>query len=133
MRLWHHELIAFLPKGQLLAQWRELNSVFAKQDRHILINYIYDYPKQDLYVYTQAVIEEMHKRSYRIRSFEKMDAYFADMAPSNLPSMPFEHHHNLEYLNICYFNLYEKFLRGQQDFSAQQFEQLQQYCLKNNQ
>lgn len=133
MRLWHHELIAFLPKGQLLAQWRELNSVFAKQDRHILIDYIYDYPKQDLYVYTQAVIKEMRKRSYRIRSFEKMDAYFADMAQSNLPSMPFEHHHNLEYLNICYFNLYEKFLRGQQDFSAQQFEQLQQYCLKNSQ
>ncbi|HEY4532232.1 MAG TPA: pyrimidine dimer DNA glycosylase/endonuclease V, partial [Kurthia sp.] len=62
MRLWHTDLIEFLPKGQLLSQWRELNSVFAKEDKHILINYIYEYPKEDLYIYTQLVMAEMTKR-----------------------------------------------------------------------
>lgn len=38
MRLWHIDLIPYLPKTQLISQWRELNSVFKKQNKHILIN-----------------------------------------------------------------------------------------------
>ena len=45
MRLWHIDLIPYLPDLQLIAQWRELNSIFKKQDKHILINYIYNYDK----------------------------------------------------------------------------------------
>lgn len=47
MRLWHIDLItnSLLPKSQLLAQWSELNSIFKKQDKNILINYIYDTDK----------------------------------------------------------------------------------------
>ncbi|WP_233732664.1 pyrimidine dimer DNA glycosylase/endonuclease V [Lysinibacillus sp. YS11] len=71
MRLWHIDLIAYLPKGQLLSQWRELNSIFAKEDQHILINYIYEYPKEDLYLYTEKVMDEMKKRGYQIRTYEK--------------------------------------------------------------
>lgn len=58
MRLWHTELIPFIPKSQLLAQWRELNSIFVKEDNHVLINYIYEYPKEDLYIYTQIVLRK---------------------------------------------------------------------------
>ena len=45
MRLWHYKLIkeGLLPDSQLLAQWRELNSIYVKEDKHILINYIYRY------------------------------------------------------------------------------------------
>ena len=43
MRLWHKDLIPYLPKQQLLGQWRELNSIYVKQNRHILINFIYEY------------------------------------------------------------------------------------------
>ncbi len=72
MRLWHIDVIAYLPKGQLLSQWRELNSIFAKEDQHILINYIYEYPKEDLYLYTEKVMAEMKKRGgYQIRTYEK--------------------------------------------------------------
>jgi uncharacterized protein (TIGR02328 family) len=126
MRLWHHDLIPFLPRSQLLAQWRELNSVFAKEDRHILINYIYDYPKSDLLAYTELIILEMGMRGYKIRSFEKMNAYFfhTEKHPTNAI---FEHHHNDEYLEICYFNLKEKFIRGQKDFSVEQFKLLHQF------
>lgn len=126
MRLWHTELIPFIPKSQLLAQWRELNSLFAKEDKHVLINYIYEYPKEDLYIYTQIVLEEMRARGITIRTIDKMDRYFADLRiPENYP--PYSRHHNDEYLTICYYNLYEKYIRGQKDFTTEQFELLQQY------
>lgn len=50
MRLWNYELIEnnLLPNSQAVAQWRELNSIFRKQDNHILINYIYNYNKETL-------------------------------------------------------------------------------------
>ena len=76
MRLWHVDILPFLPRSQLLAQWRELNSIFKRQDQHILINYIYDYGKEDLYLYTNEVLHEMRKRQFNIRTFEKMENYF---------------------------------------------------------
>ena len=123
MRLWHYELIPYLPKSQLLAQWRELNSIFVKEDKHVLINYIYEYPKTDLYHYTELVLEEMKKRAVNIRTLDKMARYFDGL---EIPSdyAPYKGHHNDEYLTICYYNLYEKFIRGQKDFSEQQFAAL---------
>ena len=40
MRLWHESLIEVLPRQQLLGQWRELNSIYKKEDKHILINFM---------------------------------------------------------------------------------------------
>ena len=136
MRLWHYKLIPYLPKSQLLAQWRELNSIFKKRDRHILINYIYDYPKTDLLYYTRLVIDEMGRRRYKIKSFEKSDAYFANVSindhlayfPADNPDFhPFEVEHDEGYLLICYFNLLEKFLRGQKDFSGDCFDRMRRF------
>ena len=56
MRLWHESLIEVLPRQQLLGQWRELNSIYKKEDKHILINFIYEYPKKDLFLYSLKVI-----------------------------------------------------------------------------
>ncbi|WP_431811023.1 pyrimidine dimer DNA glycosylase/endonuclease V [Lysinibacillus sp. FW12] len=126
MRLWHVDLLAYLPKGQLLSQWRELNSIFAKEDRHILINYIYDYPKADLYLYTTKVLEEMNKRGFQIRTYEKMNNYFDGLGPVK-DRKPFLHHHNQEYLEICFYNLKEKFIRGQKDYEEALYEQLSTY------
>lgn len=126
MRLWHVDLLAYLPKGQLLSQWRELNSIFAKEDRHILIKYIYDYPKDDLYLYTKKVLEEMKNRGYQIRTYEKMNNYFDGLGPVK-DRKPFLHHHNLEYLEICFYNLKEKFIRGQKDYEEALYEQLCTY------
>lgn len=126
MRLWHVDLLEYLPKGQLLSQWRELNSIFAKEDKHILINYIYEYPKEDLYVYTEKVIDEMTKRGYKIRAYEKMDKYFKDLE-SVKNVKPFKNHHNDEYLQICYYNLKEKFIRGQKDYEEDMYNNLCQY------
>ena len=84
MRLWHYKLISLLPKSQLLAQWRELNSIFKKQDRHILINYVYDYPKDCLQVYADMVINEMTMRGYKVKSMDNYHSYFQ----SNFPIFP---------------------------------------------
>ncbi|MBQ0137694.1 MAG: neutral trehalase [Kurthia sp.] len=126
MRLWHVDLIEYLPKGQLLSQWRELNSIFAKEDKHILINYIYEYPKDDLYLYTEKVIAEMKKRGYKIRAFEKMNHYFQELEEVE-DKKPYEKHHNEEYLEICYYNLKEKFIRGQKDYDEKLYEKLSSY------
>lgn len=135
MRLWHHDLLPYLPRTQLLSQWRELNSIFAKEDKHVLINYIYEYDKVELYAYSLMVINEFTKRGYTIRSFEKMDNYFHSVDERNF--MPirnlFKNHHDKTYLQICYFNLKEKYIRGQKDYSEERFKQLQSYynSLKN--
>ena len=78
MRLWHYKLIPYLPREQLLAQWRELNSIFVKQDKHILINYIYNYNEKYLLNYTIMVMDEMRKRGYQIRSTANYEWYFRD-------------------------------------------------------
>lgn len=118
MRLWHYELIKYLPRQQLLAQWRELNSIFVKQNKHILINYVYEYPKKDLCLYANMVNKEMRERGYFTYKMEAYKEYFKEepfIAISIYP--PFKNHHTDEYLKICCWNLYEKFIRGQKGFT----------------
>lgn len=129
MRLWHHKLIPFLPKSQLIAQWRELNSIYSKQDRHILINYIYDYPKEHLRQYSDLVLEEMIKRGYKY-NLDKHTAYFGCNIIICSQFDPFPDHHNDRYLIQCFFNLQEKHDRGQKDFSDEEYNRLAQFASK---
>ena len=135
MRLWHYELIHYLPKSQLLAQWRELNSIFKNQPKHILINYVYEYPKEDLYTYTLIVIKEMNLRDYKINNLQNMQQYFnlefgyflsliSGLDHIDISIKPFKNHHNFNYLQQCFYNLEEKYERGQADFSKEQYEAL---------
>lgn len=118
MRLWHYEIILYLPKSQLIAQWRELNSIFTKQDKHILINYIYNYLKDYLYTYSNLVLDEMKKHGYQIKKWDNYNEYFGDLRFSK-PNMSLIYsEHNSEYFEICYWNLKEKYLRGQSDFTT---------------
>ena len=48
MRLWHKDLIAFLPRKQLLGQWRECcaiarNIAVNGTPNHVLVNKVLDY------------------------------------------------------------------------------------------
>lgn len=140
MRLWHYKLIPFLPKSQLLAQWRELNSIFKKQDKHILIDYIYLYSRHDLYIYSNMVIEEMKKRNIAIHSWESFNAYFCHEIDyfKNILGMdnpiyrdPFKNHHDDLYLIQCFYNLQEKYIRGQKDFTSEQYHKLHKFCSDN--
>ena len=119
IRLWHIDIIPYLPRSQLIAQWRELNSIFKKQDKHILINYIYNYDDAFLFVYTQQVMFEMNFRGIKIHSYENYNEYFKNVSLLSIPDFPNLRYteHNMDYLTICYYNLMEKYLRGQKDFT----------------
>ena len=129
MRLWHIDLIPYLPKSQLLAQWRELNSIFKKEDKHILINYIYNYPKEYLWEYTMALLIEIKKRNINIKSITNADNYFDGFGeiPSKILNFLRFAEHNNEYLTICYYNLREKYIRGQKDFTNDVWENLDRF------
>ena len=127
MRLWHYQLIPFLPKSQLIAQWRELNSIFKKQDKHILINYVYEYPKEDLWNYTLMVIKEMKDRGIKINNWKNYSSYFANVKQQVLITHPFLHHHTDRYLLQCFYNLQEKYDRGQKDFTKEQYLKLEEF------
>lgn len=124
MRLWHIDLIPYLPRTQLLAQWRELNSIFKKQDKHILINYIYNYDRNYLYHYSKAVMLEMAKRKFTIRDITNFNTYFHNLSFEDIKYPKKFKEHNTEYLLICFMNLYEKYLRGQKDFNTETFNRL---------
>lgn len=129
MRLWHYKLIDVLPRPQLLAQWRELNTIFSgKAQNHILVRYaLTEEAKDDLFTYTLIVLAEFARRGYKIRQWEHIKKYFGELAYEeafrvystgdfDTPSV-FPDYHNALYMKICYYNLYEKFLRGQDDFT----------------
>lgn len=127
MRLWHTDLIKYLPKQQLLGQWRELNSIFAKEDKHILINFVYEYDVEDLFNYSVMIYNEMIKRHFILditrlcRYFDEKEFYALGFTGDELDlwsnTKPFKNHMNEEYLKICCWNLYEKYIRGQKGFT----------------
>lgn len=128
MRLWHYKLLPYLPKSQLIAQWRELNSIFKKQDKHILINYIYNYKKSDLYNYSLSVILEMDLRGYKIKSLDNYYDFFGDMiGDTDIYIDVFKSHHDERYLIQCFYNLQEKYDRGQRDFSKDEYKKLENF------
>lgn len=129
MRLWHVDLISYLPKSQLIAQWRELNSIFKKQDKHILINYIYNYDISYLYCYTQHVLQEMRNRNIQIKKWTNFNKYFQMVDEDVSTDLRFTEHNN-DYLTICYFNLMEKYIRGQKDFDDETMWKLNEFYYK---
>ena len=110
MRLWHKNLIPYLPKQQLLGQWRELNSIYKRQNRHILINFVYEYTPVMLYYYSGLVINEMNKRHYHI-NLDNFFEYFKDI--DNCVTFAIDEIYpdkmNDRYLRQCYYNLEEKY------------------------
>ena len=119
MRLWHKDLIPYLPRQQLVSQWRELcclikNIAMHETPNHLLVNKVLD-SRGDFYAYTQFVLSEMEKRGYKIShsSSVKFNYYFnwskhcfrEDSTHFNV----YPYWHNERYLKQCLFNLQEKY------------------------
>lgn len=129
MRLWHYKIVDVLPRSQLVAQWRELNTIFSgKAQNHILVRYaLTEEAKEDLFDYTLLVLAEFARRNYKIRQWEHLLQYFGEeklnLAKTIYGGAIFEtkeifaEAHDETYLRICYANLLEKFIRGQEDFN----------------
>lgn len=118
MRLWHSSLIKVLPREQLVAAWRELSAISGSIQKngtpnHLLVNFILDYDYDHFISYTYYVREEMTRRGYRTMNsvWEKITSL-----KLNYTILPLEviypEKMNTLYLNICYYNLYEKYLCG---------------------
>ena len=126
MRLWHYKLISCLPDSQLKSQWRELNSIYKNQPNHILINYVYKFPKEDLYVYSRLVINEMIKRGFKINNYINFNNYFKELNFDNISKnlVTFKSIHDKYYYLICSYNLFEKYIRNQKDFPEENMKKI---------
>lgn len=118
MRLWDKNLIKVLPREQLVAQWRELSAIAGAIQKngtpnHILVNFVLDYDFDHFITYAQLVRDEMTQRGYR--TMQSVMDKIVSLKP-NYTTVAFEYLYEdkmtIDYLQICYWNLYEKFMCG---------------------
>lgn len=119
IRLWHKNLIPYLPKNQLLGQWRECcciarNIAVNGTPNHILVNKVLNYPLKHFYTYGLLIYNEMRKRNYKT-NMNKFEKYFNGEngeVQIQATGQVFKDWHDDIYLKICLYNLYEKALCG---------------------
>ena len=119
MRLWHRDLIAVLPREQLVAQWRECSAIAGAIQKngtpnHILVNYVVD-NLNSFVAYSYMVRQEMTRRGYR--TMENVWTKIVSIVDTNVwkdltLKEIFEKEHNFRYFLQCYYNLQEKYDRG---------------------
>lgn len=121
MRLWHKDLIPYLPQKQLVAQWRELcciakNIADKGTPNHLLVNKVLDYGVQHFKQYSNIVLKEMNKRGYKIskQSYENFIENIYKAECENKFGIMFcndlyEYWMDDRYLIQCYYNLQEKY------------------------
>lgn len=114
MRLWHKDLLPFLPRQQLVGQWREL-ALIAKSIKikgtpnHILVNKVLEYPIIHLFTYTGEAYNVMLNKGYNIDLW-KVGKYFPDESITYVSHEDlFSNWHNERYLTQCFYNLQEKY------------------------
>ena len=132
MRLWHYELLEYLPDAQFKGQLRELVAIMHDwrdkgETNHILINRVCDHPKSDLTAYfvTYAILRKARYGKFiSSRLFDE----FADFAPDyEEPCEPlFVGWHDKEYLRCNMANLYEKwkFAKGKSRITDEEWARL---------
>ena len=120
MRLWHKDLIPYLPDKQLISQWRECCAIagnIAKfgSPHHLLVNKIMNYPIDHFYSYTFLVMNEMDCRGFAInpKSFQNFEIRMINILgrpPESMVPKPyiFAGWHTYKYFLQCYYNLAEK-------------------------
>lgn len=112
MRLWHVDLLPYLPDLQFKGQLRELVAIMRDwRDRggtnHLLINKVMEYPKSDFVGYFYKYNGECFKRYGKDLS----DYGTEFLGFSNFECQTvhiFNGWHNKKYLRVCMANLYEK-------------------------
>ena len=122
MRLWHKDLIPYLPNKQLLSQWRECCAIVASiakkgTPNHILVNKVLTYSSRFLINYSHMVIREIENRRFKInkksydnfcKNFIKVSRYWGTPY-KDLGEELYHGWHNDRYLRQCLFNLQEKY------------------------
>lgn len=117
MRIWHYQLLPYLPEAQFKGQLRELIAIMHDwrdkgETNHLLINRVMEYPKSELAIYFLYYADEYEKR-YNKAINSKYFIEFQKFAKDSklMYNTPlFVGWHDKLYLRICMANLYEKFL-----------------------
>lgn len=116
MRLWHEDMIQFLPTPQLLGQHRECCALRGNGwgRKHSTVNYVFDYSPYKLFQYHQLIMDEMKRRNYKVTT-DWLDGHYRgvkcepyeklDTVPLSSPIYP---EHGDRYLQECVDNLAEK-------------------------
>lgn len=127
IRIWHKSLLPYLPRQQLLGQWRECcciakNIAEKGTPNHILVNRIMDYPVTHWEAYCSLVILAMRYREYKIDTEKLYQWNRIIIVENKLPQDNngglihskdiFKNWHNNNYLQQCFFNLQEKYQCG---------------------
>ena len=74
------------------------------------------------------VIMEMKRRGYKIKNINNFKAYFGSkLLPAPIDGKLFRDHHDNRYLRQCFYNLQEKFYRGQADFNLDAYNKLVEF------
>lgn len=105
--------------------WKDIKE--GKQTNHILINYIWkvSFVEKNFGLYYAYLKQEFDRRGYKFTDNSIMKNANCELYKEYISrdTMPFKEH-NIYYLLQCYFNLEEKFHRGQKDFSKKEFDKL---------
>ena len=141
MRLCHKNLIAVLPRQQLLSQWRECCCIARHiatngTPNHILVNKVLDYPIGDFTVYCELVMQEMNDRGYEVSfgsysrlcdnlSIASRNACFSQEQSEKM----FGGWHNNRYFWQCYYNLQEKYDCG--GITEEEWSRIEESLLRN--
>lgn len=118
MRLWHYELLPYLPDAQFKGQLRELVAIMhdwrdTGKTNHLLINKVMEYPKSELSNYFLTYIWEYKERYGKFPKAETIKEFWAFKLPDlEVHIKRFRGWHNKEYLRVCMANLYEKHIFG---------------------
>ena len=113
MRLWHYELIPYLPREMLVAEWRECIAIKRQWEKgalkHRLVSYVQEYDEKLFLYYVRLVVEEMNKRgiNYQRKYFDEIKVFCDNKTLADRYA-----EHNNRYLKQCLYNLQEKADRG---------------------
>lgn len=114
MRIWSKQLIPVLPTKQLCSMRYELGDMIKQHPniKHSLVKFANNYDIIFLYYYFMEVCNEMSKRKINMKkSYNDEIINIVCNKSSNQQNQIFKED-NIEYLTICYWNLYEKYIRG---------------------
>lgn len=121
IRIWHTKLITALPREQLVAAWRELSAIAGAIQKngtpnHVLVNFVLDYSFDHFISYAYYIRQEMTARKYRTMNsvWDKIVALKPEWELLPLDEVYAQKMSNF-YLEICYYNLYEKYDCGMFD------------------
>jgi len=117
MRLWHIDLLPYLPEAQFKGQLRELVAIRRDWEEkgktnHLLINQVMEFPKRELTYYFLRYEIEYQKRygtwlQNHVNLFLSLCKSEKFVAPTGYSGW-----HNKKYLRVCMANLYEKHYFG---------------------